>query len=152
MWSYGVHVDVPLTITLMKNAVLWDVAPCRSCVNRHFEGTRRYRSSEWKPQILHNYTHVFMTTGNICSTSNLVHLQHSNPHFHYYYIILPLCITGSIPDEVDGLFSWPNSSSRTVALGSTQPLTEMSTRNLPGSKGRPVCKADNLAAIYGPTV
>jgi hypothetical protein len=26
----------------------------------------------------------------------------------------------------------PNLSSRTMALGSTQPLTEMSTRNLPG--------------------
>jgi hypothetical protein len=25
-----------------------------------------------------------------------------------------------------------------MALGSTQPLTEMSTRNLPGGKGRPV--------------
>jgi hypothetical protein len=23
----------------MKNAVFWDVAPCRSCVNRRFEGT-----------------------------------------------------------------------------------------------------------------
>jgi hypothetical protein len=29
-------------------------------------------------------------------------------------------------------FYWPNPSGRTVALGSTQPLTEMSTRNLPG--------------------
>jgi hypothetical protein len=28
-------------------------------------------------------------------------------------------------------FNWPNPSSRSVALGSTQPLTEMSTRNLP---------------------
>jgi hypothetical protein len=28
-----------------------------------------------------------------------------------------------------------------VALGSTQPLTEMSTRNLPGGKGRPVVGA-----------
>jgi hypothetical protein len=26
---------------LMKNAVFWDVAPCRSCVNRHFGGTHR---------------------------------------------------------------------------------------------------------------
>jgi hypothetical protein len=26
----------------------------------------------------------------------------------------------------------PNPSSRTIALGSTEPLTEMSTRNLPG--------------------
>jgi hypothetical protein len=34
-----------------------------------------------------------------------------------------------------------------MALGSTQPLTEMSTRNLPGGKKRPACKADNLTAI-----
>jgi hypothetical protein len=43
----------------------------------------------------------------------------------------------SIPDELTGFFNWPNPSSRTMALGSTQPLTEMSTRNLPGGKGRP---------------
>jgi hypothetical protein len=43
---------------------------------------------------------------------------------------------GSSPDEVDSL-NCPNSSGRTMALGSTQPLTEMSTRNLPGCKGRP---------------
>jgi hypothetical protein len=36
--------------------------------------------------------------------------------------------------------------------GSTQPLTEMSTRKLPGGKGRPVHKADNLTAICEPTV
>jgi hypothetical protein len=32
-------------------------------------------------------------------------------------------------------------------LGSTQPLTEMGTRNLPGGKMRPAHRADNLAAI-----
>jgi hypothetical protein len=38
--------------------------------------------------------------------------------------------------------------SRTVALGSTQPLTEMSTRNLPGVKsGRPARKAENITVI-----
>jgi hypothetical protein len=37
----------------------------------------------------------------------------------------------SFPDEVE-FFNLPNPSSRTMALGSTQPLTEMSTRNLPG--------------------
>jgi hypothetical protein len=31
-----------------------------------------------------------------------------------------------------------------MALGSTQPLTQMSTRNLAGGKGRPARKADNL--------
>jgi hypothetical protein len=45
-----------------------------------------------------------------------------------------------------------NPSSRTMALGSTQSLTEMSTRNLPGGKGRPVSKADILTAICEPTV
>jgi hypothetical protein len=39
-----------------------------------------------------------------------------------------------IPDEVIGFFSWLNRTSRTVALGPTQPLIEMSTRNLPGDK------------------
>jgi hypothetical protein len=41
-------------------------------------------------------------------------------------------VVGSIPDEVIGFFSWPNLSSRTMDLGSTQPVTEMSTRNLHG--------------------
>jgi hypothetical protein len=39
-----------------------------------------------------------------------------------------------------------------MALGLTQPLTEMSTRNLPGGKGRQARKADNLAAICEPIV
>jgi hypothetical protein len=46
-------------------------------------------------------------------------------------------VAGLIPVEFIGFFSWRNPSSRTMALGSTQPLTEMSTRNIPGSKGRP---------------
>jgi hypothetical protein len=36
-------------------------------------------------------------------------------------------------------------SSRTVVLGSAQPLTEMSTRNLPGGKWRQVLKADTIS-------
>jgi hypothetical protein len=56
-----------------------------------------------------------------------------------------------VPDEVD-FFNLPNPSRRTIALGSTQPLTEMSTRNFPGGKRRPARRADNLAAIYEPNV
>jgi hypothetical protein len=44
-------------------------------------------------------------------------------------------------------FNWPNPSRRTMALGSVQPLTEMSIRNIPGCKGRPVRKAYSLTAI-----
>jgi hypothetical protein len=35
-------------------------------------------------------------------------------------------VAGSIPDGVIGIFLWHNPSDRTMALGSTQPLTEMS--------------------------
>ena len=37
-------------------------------------------------------------------------------------------VAGSIPDGV-GIFHWHNPSDRTMALGSSQPLTEMSTRS-----------------------
>jgi hypothetical protein len=37
-----------------------------------------------------------------------------------------------------------------MVLGSTQPLTEMSTKDLSGDKGRPARKADNLTAICEP--
>jgi hypothetical protein len=40
------------------------------------------------------------------------------------------------PDEVD-FFNLPNPSSSAMAPGSTQPLTEMSTGNIPGGKGQP---------------
>jgi hypothetical protein len=58
---------------------------------------------------------------------------------------------GIVPDEVE-LFNLPDPSSRIMALGSTQPLTEMSTRNLPRVKKWPVHRVDNLAAIYEPNV
>jgi hypothetical protein len=42
---------------------------------------------------------------------------------------------GSIPDGVIGLFHLRNFSGRTVDLGSTQFLTEMSTRNISWGEG-----------------
>jgi hypothetical protein len=60
-------------------------------------------------------------------------------------------VAGSSPDEVD-FFNLPNASSRNMALESTQPLTEMSTKNLTEGKGRPVRKADNLTATCEPIV
>jgi hypothetical protein len=56
-----------------------------------------------------------------------------------------------VPDEVD-FSNLPNPSNRTMALGSTQPLTKMSTRNFPGGKKRPAHRADNFTAIYQPNI
>jgi hypothetical protein len=38
-------------------------------------------------------------------------------------------VAGSIPDGVTEIFQWLNHAGRTVALGSTQPLIGMNTRN-----------------------
>ena len=43
---------------------------------------------------------------------------------------------------VNGIFQWHNHSGRTIALGSTQPLTDISTRRISWGKRRPVHKAD----------
>jgi hypothetical protein len=57
-----------------------------------------------------------------------------------------------ILDEVIRFFDLPNPCSHTMGLGSTQPLTEISTRNLPGSIGWLAHKIDNLTTICEPVV
>jgi hypothetical protein len=84
-------------------------------------------------------TNVF-TVITICKTSWLRHYATSRK------------VAGSIPDEVIGFFNRSNTSSRTMAPGSTQPLTEMSTRNRPVGKGRPARGANNVTAICEPIV
>jgi hypothetical protein len=53
-------------------------------------------------------------------------------------------------DEIIGFFNLTNISSQIMDLGSTQPLTEMSTRNLPGGKRRPARKAHTLTDLCEP--
>jgi hypothetical protein len=49
-------------------------------------------------------------------------------------------------------FNLPNLSSRIIPMGSTQPLTEISIRNVPVGEGPLTRKADNLTAIFEPIV
>jgi carotenoid cleavage dioxygenase-like enzyme len=46
------------------------------------------------------------------------------------YALLVSRVAGSIPDGVIGIFYRNNPSDRAMALGSTKPLTEMSTRSI----------------------
>jgi hypothetical protein len=43
-------------------------------------------------------------------------------------------VVGSIPENISEFFNSPNPSKRTMTLESTQPLTEMRIRNLPGGE------------------
>jgi hypothetical protein len=63
-------------------------------------------------------------------------------------------VAGTNPDKgTDFLFNLPNPSSRTMALGFTPPLTEMSTRKYFWEvQSGPRVKAHNLTAIYEATV
>ena len=54
---------------------------------------------------------------------------------------------GSIPDVVIGIFPWRNPSDHAMALGSTQPVTEMSTRRIFWGLMRQERKADNLSNL-----
>jgi hypothetical protein len=58
-------------------------------------------------------------------------------------------VVGWSPDVI-GFHNGPYPSCRTIALGSTQPLMEMSTRNHPEDKWWSERKADNFAAICEP--
>ena len=52
-----------------------------------------------------------------------------------------------VPDKFVAIFHWRNPSGRTVALGSTQPLTEMSTKNISWGLTWTVPRADNLTTL-----
>jgi hypothetical protein len=56
-----------------------------------------------------------------------------------------------VPDEVN-FFNLLSPTSLSMPLRSIQPLRDMSTRNVPGDKGRPAHKTDNFTGICEPTV
>jgi hypothetical protein len=99
----------------------------------------------------HKILHIILKSRRILKFSRLNKaLTKSRSWLRHYATSLK--VASSIPDEVTGLFNLPNPSSRTMALRSTQPLTEMSTRKLPGGKGGPARKADNLTAVCEPII
>jgi hypothetical protein len=74
------------------------------------------------------------------------------PHFGSVWNYEALSYKHSIPDEVIGFLNWCNPSNGILTLGSTQPLTEMSTRNFTWGYGCPARKADDLTAICEPII
>ena len=104
------------------------------------------------------YKTLYVTLGTSLSSRLTTEVSYLYPAVSFWgaRIRLRHCATsrkvaGSITDGVIGIFfHWYNPSDRTMVLGSTQPLTEMSTRNISlGGRGliRPMCKADNLTTF-----
>jgi len=56
-------------------------------------------------------------------------------------------VANLIPNDVTGIFHWHNPTGRTMALGLTQRLTEMSTRNISWGYRWPVHRADSLTTF-----
>jgi hypothetical protein len=78
--------------------------------------------------------------GNKCSgstrTGNFLNMRSaigfSKSILFYRVKLCSVKFGGSILSEIIEFFNLPNPSCRTMALGSTQPLTKMGTRNFPG--------------------
>jgi hypothetical protein len=88
-------------------------------------------------------TLVFISFQLLCSSRNVCGQIFFNYYFSYPTLFRGHAVTqlvealrynrkvaGSIPDDVIGIFYRHNPSGRTMALGLTQPLTEMSIRNI----------------------
>jgi hypothetical protein len=91
------------------------------------------RASQLSNDYVTIYECVMMTRPQSC-------FRHGVTGLHHFRI--PVCCCGTLCYKPEGrwfdsrwaqwIFNWRNPSSRIMALGSTQPLTEMSARNLPG--------------------
>jgi len=85
--------------------------------------------------ITHSLTHTHTHARAHAHTHIHTH-THTHTHTHIF-----------ISNGVTGIFHWHNPSDHTMALGLTQPLTEMSTGNISWGYRQPLCRADNLATF-----
>jgi hypothetical protein len=113
----------------MKSYILWDITLCSAWIGLVPEGAPKCRLTVTG---LHGGTREAANEISLNTQLFFGKDVYGGGGEHY---ATSQEVVGEILDEVIGFFSWPNPSSRTMALGSTQPLTEMSTRNLPGGKG-----------------
>ena len=97
---------------------------------------------------------VLYTNCCICSISDTVTgLNISISLVLFITLISVHCKNLVLPSWHIAIFYWRNLSARTMALGPTQPLTEVSTKNISWGEGgrlrRPLLKANNLTISSG---
>jgi hypothetical protein len=105
------------------------------------------------PVVITRHLYLFLLHSHAFLPSPDIFPYSRTDLFVIYKIYISSLLHGMyFPCEVIGFFNRLNPSSRTMALWSTQPLTETSTRNLPEGKRRPARKADSVTAICEPIV
>jgi hypothetical protein len=129
-------------------APIWMDVAMSVRVIEELKGSSNWRQRwSWAPsQIPMKYWHRAMSPIHSLHTAQDLHIghkdffwyQHSCTYVSWGHAVaqwLRHCATNqkvaeSIPDGVTGIFHWHNPFGRIMSLGSTQPLTEMSTRNI----------------------
>ena len=118
--------------TWKQHGTIIHVVPCTM---HHYLRTLKYTGREKR---LNEYKHYTWVPSDFSYVTDLDQYSQKTQTLSYktrWRSWLRHCTTsrkvaGSIADGVIGIFHWHNPSGRTMALGSTQPLTEMSTRNI----------------------
>jgi hypothetical protein len=146
----GIHTHTRATIILLLCVFFAVTEPLLN--NKRIRFTVPLPSNDRSDTHVNNEMENLWLIFDFCKNQKYCHemssgSQNTNSHFKVYETYdrkWNQKMADSIPDWVIVFFFiWPNPSSRTM----TQPLIKMSTRNLPGGKGRPARKADNLTAI-----
>jgi hypothetical protein len=89
--------------------------------------------SEILTTVLHSV--YLASTNNLCVFSNFVIIDFENPGSTSSSYLRHRKVAGSISDVVIGILHCHNPPGHIMTMGLTQPLTEMSIRNIFGVKG-----------------
>jgi hypothetical protein len=97
------------------------------------------RVDDWVHECVGNTADITNRLELTCSKKSLPQYQIAHYYFHKWghavpqwlrHLVTNRKVAGSIPYGATGIFHGHNPSGRTMVLGSTQPLTEMSTSNI----------------------
>ena len=90
----------------------------------------RKRGEDWFEPVLNIRTPLFPTLTPISWTAPLQFWGATSWRVCSRHCATSPKVADSIPDGITGIFHWHYPSGHTMALGSTQPLTEISIRNI----------------------
>jgi hypothetical protein len=91
-------------VVTIKKAVFWDVAPCRSCVNRRFGGTYRLhlqgRKIRERETSVSRWLQTELSLEAIRSSETSVHTRSTRRHFTEDGILHNVNSVGRIPLQI----------------------------------------------------